>query len=313
VRIDTVAASVIICSHNPREKYLKRVLEALEAQTFDRRHWELLLVDNGSEEILERKWNISWHPEGRHIREDKLGLSWARQRGIRDSRGEILIFVDDDNVLPPSYLKTAVQLGKEWPILGAWGPSAIVPEYEVEPAEQLKDLMPIRDLAGPRWTNVLPPSIEAMPWGAGLCVRRAVAEAYCELSRNDTIPITGRRGKLLLGAEDDEICYTACSLGMGVATFPDLRLTHLIPKERMSEAYLIKLVEGAMLSKMLLEHKWFATTPSPFSMKSMLALVYHVIMTRGLDRRKYIAWWRAARGAKRIIKKGSPLSISRLN
>jgi glycosyltransferase involved in cell wall biosynthesis len=268
-----------------------------------------LLVDNGSEEILERKWNISWHPAGRHIREDKLGLSWARRRGIRDSKGEVLIFIDDDNVLPPSYLKTAVQLGNEWPILGAWGAGAIVPEFESEPAEHLEDLiafLALRDLSRPHWTNVLPPCIEATPWGAGLCVRRALADAYCNLSSGDKVSITGRRGKLLLGGEDDDICYTACSLGMGVATFPALRLTHLIPKERISEAYLIKLVEGAMLSKMLLVHKWFGTTPSPFSMKSMLALVYHVIMTRGLDRRKYIAWWRAARGAKRIIQKGAP-------
>jgi GT2 family glycosyltransferase len=304
-----IAASVIICAHNPRDKYLERVLGALEAQTFDKKYWELLLVDNASNEALERKWNISWHPDGRHIREDKLGLSWARQRGIQDSRGGILIFVDDDNVLPPGYLETAVRLANEWPILGAWGAGAILPEFEAEPSEHLKDYLPwlaLRDLDSPRWTNVMPPCVEASPWGAGLCVRRAVAEAYCKFSQNDKTPITGRRGQLLLCGEDDEICYTACSVGMGVATFPDLRLTHLIPKERILEPYLMKLVEGTMLSKILLAHKWFGTTPPPFSMSSILALGYRVLTTCGFHRRKYIAWWRASLKARQIIQEAVP-------
>jgi hypothetical protein len=40
-----VDASVIICTHNPRPEYLRRVLGALETQTFDKKRWELLVVD----------------------------------------------------------------------------------------------------------------------------------------------------------------------------------------------------------------------------------------------------------------------------
>ena len=39
--------SVIICTHNPRSDYLRRVLDALKAQTLLREQWELLLIDNG--------------------------------------------------------------------------------------------------------------------------------------------------------------------------------------------------------------------------------------------------------------------------
>src|SRR5262249_43315055 len=128
-----ILASVIICAHNPKEGYLRKVLRALEAQTLDRSRWELLLVDNASKEALKAKWDLSWPPHGYHLREEKLGVSWARHCGIRGSHGEILVFVDDDNVVPSDYLEVAVSLGKEWHVLGTWGPGVISPEFEVEP------------------------------------------------------------------------------------------------------------------------------------------------------------------------------------
>ena len=73
--------SVIICSHNPRASYLRRVLEGLRQQTLPRESWELLLVDNASKALLASAFDISWHPNGRHILEQELGLAPARQAG----------------------------------------------------------------------------------------------------------------------------------------------------------------------------------------------------------------------------------------
>ena len=47
-----VHASVIVCTHNPRLIYLRRVLEALRSQTLPLEQWELLLIDNASSELL---------------------------------------------------------------------------------------------------------------------------------------------------------------------------------------------------------------------------------------------------------------------
>jgi glycosyltransferase involved in cell wall biosynthesis len=78
--------SVIICAHNPRPDYLFRTLEALRSQTVPNAQWELVLIDNASGKPLALHIDLSWHPEGRHIREEELGLTPARLRGI--SRGE---------------------------------------------------------------------------------------------------------------------------------------------------------------------------------------------------------------------------------
>jgi glycosyltransferase involved in cell wall biosynthesis len=101
------STSVILCTHNPGPEYLGRVLASLRGQTLPAKEWELLLIDNASKQTLMEAVDISWHPRGRYIREDELGLTAARLRGIQESSGGLLIFVDDDNVLAPDYLDRA--------------------------------------------------------------------------------------------------------------------------------------------------------------------------------------------------------------
>jgi cellulose synthase/poly-beta-1,6-N-acetylglucosamine synthase-like glycosyltransferase len=71
----TMPLSVIICSHNPRPDYLRRVLGALKAQTLPKERWELLFIDNASKEPLAEKYNLSWQSYGRCINEEKSGLT----------------------------------------------------------------------------------------------------------------------------------------------------------------------------------------------------------------------------------------------
>lgn len=133
------SVSVIICAHNPKPDYLQRALEALKAQTLPRSEWELLLIDNASKEPLASAWDLSWHPRGRHVREDQLGLTAARLCGIKDSTGELLVFVDDDNVLNPDYLSNALEISLSKTCVGAFGGN-VVGEFEAAP---------------PSWVNIM--------------------------------------------------------------------------------------------------------------------------------------------------------------
>jgi hypothetical protein len=42
--------SVAICTHNPRRSYLQQTLDGLRAQTLPTTEWELMLIDNRSDE-----------------------------------------------------------------------------------------------------------------------------------------------------------------------------------------------------------------------------------------------------------------------
>ena len=276
--------TVIICSYNPRPAYLERTLDSLRNQALPKEQWELFLIDNASRSPLAKTWDLSWHPHGRHILENELGLSVARLRGMKENDRDLLVFVDDDNVLDPNYLSEALQIKGEWPRLGVWGSGAIVPEFEVPPAEYVKKLtgyLALRQLTRACWSNV--PCVDATPWGAGLCVRANVADAYRRMSGEAAVMISGRRGNECLSGEDVEISYVACQLGLGIGIFPELKLVHLIKKERVSQKYLLKIYQGTATSNALLAYKWKGSLPkSPLRPWGLLSILKNVAIHRGL-------------------------------
>ena len=299
-----IDVTLVICAHNPRPAYLERVLASVREQSLPKDCWELIVVDNLSTVPLASSWDLSWHPHGRHVMESELGLSAARRRAITEASSDLLVFVDDDNVLDPGYLARAVGIKHAWPQLGVWGAGAIIPEFEVQPTEYVKPLLhylALREVEAPRWTNVFP-CFEATPWGAGLCVRSSVAAAYRQHCEQSSIQITGRRGQMLQSGEDLEIDYLACKSGYGMGIFPELKLTHLIPKERLAEDYLLKIVEAAVLANLLIDYKLDGKLPrSPFSAVGSMTVLKNMLLHRGIDRRAYLANARAAIKARKII------------
>ncbi len=246
--------SVIICTHNPREDYLRRTIEGLRYQTVPYADWELLLVDNASNEPLVSRVDLSWHPRSRHIREEELGLTPARFRGIAEATGELLIFVDDDNVLQRDYLEAASRIAAAHPYLGAFGGS-IEAEFEIEPDPRFQSLLPslaIRGVTEAKWANF---GIESVPYGAGLCVKEKVAQAYTGNTRDSAIRRSlGRRGGSLMAGEDLDLAMTSYDLGMGVGLFGELVVTHLIDKRRLSPQYLHRVFVGGVYSTHILSY-----------------------------------------------------------
>jgi glycosyltransferase involved in cell wall biosynthesis len=248
------ACSVSICTHNPRPEYLSRTLEALQEQTLERAGWELLLVDNSSAKPLADTWDLRWHPHGRHLREEQLGLTPARLCAIRDARSDLLIFVDDDNLLFPDYLSGAVEIAARWPMLGVWGGQTIG-EFASPPPDWLypyQSMIAVYTFDQDRWSNQM--DDQCLPCGAGMCVRRSVAQHYLETLLHDSIRSQlDRLGDLLVSGGDTDIAMLACELGFGTGRFQRLRLKHLIPEQRFSEDYLVRLSEGMNYSHVLLQ------------------------------------------------------------
>lgn len=299
-----VAVSVMICSHNPRADYLDRVLQALRAQTLPHREWELLLVDNASAQPLAGRWDLGWHAAARHIRENQLGLAPARLRGMVEAKGELLVFVDDDNVLTSNFLTEALRIGREWPMLGIWGGS-MIPEFEVEPPSHLRPFfngVAIVEVKSPRWSNVAAcPGLGVN--GGGMCLRSNVAAAYRQYYDASDIRLTDRSGADLISGGDVEICHVACSVGLGIGMFPDLELTHLIPRHRIEEEYLIRLCEGIWTSLHIVGFKWEGIAPkSPYLGVELLRFAKHVMLRRRLDRRLFLARCRALQRARTMIR-----------
>ena len=247
--------SVLICTHNPKRNAIGKVLQALKAQTFAIERWELLLIDNASQEVLSAEIDLTWHPQARHVREEQLGLTPARLRGIHEAQADILVFVDDDNVLDPDYLEVAYTISQQYPFIGAWG-GQIEGEFETPPPEWTKPYLPylaIREFADDKWSNLLHQH-ETTPCGAGLCIRKKIAEQYASLIQNDSKRLSlDRKGNLLTSCGDSDLAFTACDMGFGTGQFTALKLKHLMPAGRLEEDYLLRLIEGQTYSHMILD------------------------------------------------------------
>jgi glucosyl-dolichyl phosphate glucuronosyltransferase len=97
--------SVIICSAG-RPEPLKATLESLEqVATPHGRKAELLLIDNNAsptyQGLLDEN-SLPW--DKRYIHEPTRGLSNARNRGVAESKGEVIVFTDDDMWFEPDFL-----------------------------------------------------------------------------------------------------------------------------------------------------------------------------------------------------------------
>lgn len=238
--------SVAICTHNPRRDFLEQTLAGLRQQSLPLLEWEFLLVDNGSRAGAVKAEDWNWHPQGRLVAEPQLGLTHARLAAMTAAQADVLLFVDDDNVLESDYLERCLEVEQTWPILGVWGGS-IVPQFEVPPQEWTRPYwycLACREVRVTRWTNQTT-TPDMVPYGAGFCLRRVVWEAYQKTVINDPLRLAlGRTGTSLASAEDVDLWYESLGLGLGAGLFPQLRLTHLIPPNRLEPEYLLRLVES---------------------------------------------------------------------
>lgn len=234
--------SVAICTHNPRLDYLSRVLNALKAQTLPVSDWDLLIIDNASNPPVSSSIDLAWHPNARIVIEPELGIMVTRLRAMREFTGELLIFLDDDNVLADDYLEQCVKLFAERPDLGAVS-GCLMPEYESPPPDWFapyESWIAVRRITTSAWSNFLDSRSE--PVTAGMCLRKSVAVAHVNAVRdNPTQRILGSRGHSLLRGEDVALAKIAMKSGYTVGQFAHLKCLHLIPERRVDPKYLFAL------------------------------------------------------------------------
>jgi len=253
--------SIIIPTHNPHADRLTRALAGLRAQTLPTTLWELVIVDNASADpAFLAQLDLGWHPHARVIREPQLGLTAARQCGFRAADTEYAVLVDDDNVLAPDYLESALAIFAAHPRIGVAGGKS-VPHFAIEPPAWTREFFPLlalRDL-GPSdiVSSGLRPAGAARneypayaPIGAGMALRRAAWQTWLAARVDDSGALSDRRGDALTSSGDNDIVLCALRSGWEVGYFPQLSLTHLIPAARLDADYLARLNRGIQQSWM---------------------------------------------------------------
>lgn len=96
--------SVIVPAYNA-EKFIGRCIRSIQNQTYG--NLEIIIVNDGSadgtKQICQRYCDLD--SRIRLISQENQGVSAARNRGIDDSKGEYIAFVDADDTMPPKALE----------------------------------------------------------------------------------------------------------------------------------------------------------------------------------------------------------------
>ena len=101
-----VKVSVIIPTYN-REKFVGRAIESVLNQTY--KDYEIIVVDDGSMDNT-KSVLAQFDNKIQYVYQENHGISGARNRGIQESKGEYIAFLDSDDVWIPEKLTIQVDI-----------------------------------------------------------------------------------------------------------------------------------------------------------------------------------------------------------
>jgi len=231
--------TVIICPYN-RCQSLRNTLTDLAAQSLpDSVEWEVLVLDNNStDQTREVAQEFCHRCPGRfrYIFEPRQGKSYALNTGIREARGTILAFTDDDVWLDPSWLQnlTASLQDEAW--AGAGGRT--LAERGFSPPRWLS--LERRDALAPLAIGDMGSEVcelKEAPFGNNMAFRKAVLETYGGF-RTDLGPLPGSSQPQK--SEDSELGTRLLMAGMRLRYEPSAVVYHSVPKNRVTKEYFLQ-------------------------------------------------------------------------
>lgn len=242
-----VLCTVALCTHNHADR-LTRTLADLRRLARPQSGWELLVIDNGctdgsSQLLATQNWPEDWRV--RVVREEKLGLSNARNRAIDEASGEYVIFVDDDETPHPDWLCAYERL-IEQQRPDAFGGTIRVLFEDERPAWLQDELLGFLGEVN-RSDEIMPLSDAGTPFhGGNFGFRKAVIGAVGNFD-----PMLGRKGTINIGGEEIDFYRRLLAAGFKVWWTAEAVIHHRIQAAKLSRGYFLDLhyrqgkVEGA--------------------------------------------------------------------
>jgi glycosyltransferase involved in cell wall biosynthesis len=227
--------SIVICTYN-RGDILRETLDSYATMTgaFDA-GVELLVVDNNSTDQT-REITTSFvesHAGVRYVFERQTGLSYARNTGIKEARGDIIAFVDDDVYFDTDWLQAVRGVFACRPDADCMGGKSI-PTFDCGRPDWLSD-----DFLGyygstnsgdmEKWM-VYPEH----PYGLNMAFRRNVFETAGAFD-----PKLGRIKTNLLSGEESDLFWRIDKAGLKVRYEPAAVIYHRIPASRTKQDWLL--------------------------------------------------------------------------
>lgn len=321
------AVSVVIPSYNGARR-LPLVLRALAAQDVRDGSFEVIVVDNNSTDdtcrvVVEEPAVAALRTRGVEVRcigEQRQGPGFARIAGALVARAALVCFLDDDNIPAPDYLRRGMAALSD-PSVGILT-SKLTAQWEAEPPPSIarrRGLLAINDFFGDAPSDLGADSLIAPTAGAGLWMRRQAFLDAVSLDQIDHL-LPGRTPSSMCAGEDIEVGMLIGAAGYRRLFRPELRITHLISKERVAARYFSRLIVGHVRTNFTLDCRHRLR---PYTLARRLRGALHLagalaaapivalVRTDGLREALFIAAqrWAAVRGPYRAFARPLPQSI----
>jgi glycosyltransferase involved in cell wall biosynthesis len=232
--------STIICTYN-RCSVLEQTLASCQKLRIpDGLTWELLVIDNNSKdqtrEVVER-----FHGSLPicYLFEPRQGKTCALNLALREAKGELLLFTDDDVLLDPGWVESFLDASRVHPEAG-WFGGRIIPWWlggrpawlrdECLPA--LSGFFGLYDLGSQRRPYARG---DDLPVGASMAVRRSTFERIGTY-REDLGPRGERKGT----HDDTDLTQRARAAGIDGVYVPEAVCGHLVPEDRLSLRWFLR-------------------------------------------------------------------------
>lgn len=257
--------SVIISTYtNERFRDVLRCVESINNQTL--KPYEILLVLDPVEKLVEFYKNAV-PSYVKVVVSDGFGLSEARNKGVVESRGDILAFIDDDAWAEETWLEKIVENYYDETIYGVGG--RILPVFEGERPKWLPEELDW--IVGCTYKGLPEQKTQIRnPIGANMSFRREAFE-IAGLFRSEV----GRYGKKLLSGEEAEFAMRLRKLKPDARIIyePSAIVYHKVSKSRTKVSYAVKRAFYEGYSKAILSKDYFLEAETKyfvFIIKSIL-------------------------------------------
>jgi glycosyltransferase involved in cell wall biosynthesis len=231
-----VKVTVLICTYNRQRSLAKALGSIAKSQLPQFLTWEVLVVDNNSSDQtgeVVREFCLKCPERFRYFLEPRQGKSYALNRGILESRGQIIAFVDDDVSVEADWLHnlTSPILSGEY---AGTGGRILMERGFVPPAwlplNEWRTLAPLAMFdIGANASDLTEP-----PFGCNMAFRRSLFEKYGRF-RTDLGPRPGSQ----IRSEDTEFGRRLLNAGERLRYEPSAVVYHEVPEHRMKKSYFL--------------------------------------------------------------------------
>lgn len=242
--------SIIICTYMRGEKLIDAIWSVIR-QSMSKKEYEIIIVDNapftsGIKETVDdfkRKYS---QVDGfiRYIGVPQKGLSYARNGGMWNAKGEYLLFLDDD-VLADYYLLEEIYTGfKYHPDVGIVGGQVILDRPFPTPKVLRKgweSLWSQFKISGSSFREVSQQF--EFPYGADYGVRRSAIWRVGGFRM-----CYGRVGNDFAGGEETALAFKMLQIGYGVGLQPRAKVLHRVDHSRFTHEHVKKTIRAGVLT-----------------------------------------------------------------